>query len=68
MRWAKHVARLGERRGAYRGFVGNPEGKRWLGKPTCIYEDNIKMGLKEIAGRTWSGFIRLRVRRSGGLV
>ena len=33
MRWAGHVARMGERRGGYRGFVGKPEGKRPLGGP-----------------------------------
>ena len=33
MRWAGHVARLGEERGAYRFLVGKPEGKRPLGRP-----------------------------------
>jgi len=33
MRWAGHVARMGERRGVYRVLVGKPEGKRPLGKP-----------------------------------
>ena len=33
MRWAGHVARRGERRGAYRVLVGKPEGKRLLGRP-----------------------------------
>jgi hypothetical protein len=33
MRWSRHVACLGERIGAYRVLVGNPEGKRLLGKP-----------------------------------
>jgi len=33
MRWAGHVARLGERRGVYRVLVGKPEGKRPLGRP-----------------------------------
>jgi hypothetical protein len=33
MRWAGHVARMGETRNAYRIFVGKPEGKRPLGKP-----------------------------------
>jgi len=30
MRWAGHVARLGEERGVYRVLVGKPEGKRWI--------------------------------------
>jgi hypothetical protein len=33
MRWAGHVARMGERRGVYRALVGKPEGKKPLGKP-----------------------------------
>jgi hypothetical protein len=33
LRWAGHVARMGERRGAYRDLVGKPEGKRPLGRP-----------------------------------
>jgi hypothetical protein len=33
MRWARHVARMGEKRNAYRMLVGNPEGKRPLGRP-----------------------------------
>jgi hypothetical protein len=35
LRWAGHVARMGERRGAYRGLVGKPEGRRPLGRPRC---------------------------------
>jgi hypothetical protein len=35
MRWAGHVARMRERRNAYRIFVGKPEGKIPLGKPRC---------------------------------
>jgi len=45
MRWAGHVARLGERRGVYRVSVGKPEGKRPLGRPRRRWEDNIKMDL-----------------------
>jgi hypothetical protein len=33
MKWTGHVARMGESRGAYRVLVGNPEGKRQLGRP-----------------------------------
>jgi hypothetical protein len=42
MRWAGHVANVGERRGVYRVLVGKPEGKRPLGRPRCKSEDNIK--------------------------
>ena len=43
MRWAGHVARLGERRGVYRVLVGKPEGKRPLGRPWRRWENNIKI-------------------------
>ena len=41
MRWAAHVARMGEGRGVYRVLVGKPEGKRPLGRPRRRWEDNI---------------------------
>jgi hypothetical protein len=46
--WAGHVARMGERRGAYRASVGKPEGRRPLGRPRLRWEDNIKMDLREV--------------------
>ena len=45
MRWAGHVARMGERRGFYRVLVGESEGKRPFGRPRRRWEDNIKMDL-----------------------
>jgi len=48
MRWAGHVARAGERRGAYRVLVGKTEGKRPHGRPRRRWEDNIKMYLQEV--------------------
>jgi hypothetical protein len=45
MRWARHVARIGEGRGVYRVLVEKPEGKRPLGKPRRRWEDNIKANL-----------------------
>jgi hypothetical protein len=48
MRWAGHVARLGEKRNVYRLLVGKPEGKRSLGRPRRRWIDNIKMVLLEI--------------------
>ena len=55
MRWAEHVARMGERRGIYRVLVGKPEGKRPLGRPRRRWEDNIKMDLREVGcgGLDW---------------
>jgi len=50
MRWAGHVAHMGQRRGVYRVLVGKPEGKRPLGRPRCRREDNIKMDLQEVGG------------------
>ena len=48
MRWAGHVARMGEERGAYRVLVGKPEGKRPLGRPRRRWVDNIWMDLQEV--------------------
>jgi hypothetical protein len=48
MRWAGHVARMGERSGAYSVSVGKPEGKRPLGRPKRKWEDNIKMDLQDV--------------------
>ena len=48
MRWAGHVARMGEERGAYRVLVGKPEGKRPLGRPRRRWVDNIRMDLQEV--------------------
>jgi hypothetical protein len=46
-RWAGHVARMGEKRNAYRLLVGKPEG-RTLGRPRCRWLDNIRMDLAEV--------------------
>jgi hypothetical protein len=46
MRWAGHVARMGETRNAYRILVGKPEGKRPLGRPKRRWVDNFKIDLK----------------------
>jgi hypothetical protein len=48
MRWAGHVARIGEGRKVYWVLVGNPEGKRPLGRPRRRWEDGIKTDLREI--------------------
>jgi hypothetical protein len=48
MRRAGHVAHMRERRGVYRVLVGNPEGKRPLGRPRRRCKDNIKMNLQEV--------------------
>jgi hypothetical protein len=48
MRWAGHVARMGENMNAYKILVGKPEGKRPLERPRRMWVKNIKMDLKEI--------------------
>jgi hypothetical protein len=48
MRWAGHVASMGDVKGAYNILVGRPEGRRPLGRLRRRWEDNIKMDLKEI--------------------
>ncbi|KAJ4435021.1 hypothetical protein ANN_23594 [Periplaneta americana] len=48
LRWAGHVARMGESRNAYRVLVGRPEGKIALGRPRHRWEDNIEMDLREV--------------------
>jgi hypothetical protein len=54
MRWVRHVARIGEKRGACRILVGRPEGRRPLGRPKRRWENNIKMDLQEVGwGMDW---------------
>jgi hypothetical protein len=48
MRWAGHVARIGENRNAYRFLVGKPEGKKPLVRSRRRWLDNIKMDLVEV--------------------
>jgi len=64
MRWAGHVARVGERRGVYGVLVGKPEGKRPLGRPRSRWEDNIKMDLQEVGcgDMDWIELVQDRVR------
>ena len=56
MRWAGHVARVGERRGVYRVLVGKAKGKRPVGRPKLRWEDNIKMDSQEVGsgGMDWT--------------
>jgi S-ribosylhomocysteine lyase LuxS involved in autoinducer biosynthesis len=52
VRWAGHVARMGDRTGTYRVLVGKPEKNRLLGRPRHRWKDNIKMDLQEV-GLIW---------------
>jgi hypothetical protein len=64
MRWAGHVARMGEGRVVYRVLVGKPEGKRPLERPRRRWDDNIKMNLREISinGVNWIQLAQERVQ------
>jgi len=64
MRWAGHVACMGEERGAYRVLVGKPEGKRPLGRPRLRWVDNIRMDLQELGYGSvdWIGLAQDRYR------
>jgi hypothetical protein len=55
MKWAGHVARMGERRGVYRVLVGKTEGKRTMWRPRRRWDENIKMDLQEVGcgGMDW---------------
>jgi hypothetical protein len=64
MRWAGHVARMGEKRNVYRLLVGEPEGKRPIGRPRRRWIDNIKMDILEIGLNVvdWIGLAQNRYR------
>jgi hypothetical protein len=64
MRWAGHVARMGEGKGIYRVLVGRLKGKRPLGRPRHGWEDNIKMYSREIGiyGANWIQLVQDRVQ------
>ena len=60
------MARRGEERGVYRVLVGNPEGKRPLGRPRHRWVDNIRMDLQEVGLGVWTGLGWPRIRTGGG--
>jgi hypothetical protein len=64
IRWAGNVARMGEKRNAYRLLVGKPEGRRPLGRPRCRWLDNIRMNLVEVGWGDvdWIGLAQYRDR------
>jgi hypothetical protein len=67
MRWAGHVAQMGEGRNMYRFLVRNSKAKRPLERPRHRWEDGIKWTLGRLVGGVWSGFIWHRIRIVGGL-
>jgi hypothetical protein len=64
LRWAGHVARMGEGRGVYRVLVEKPEGKRPLGRPRRRWEDNVRMDHQEVGCgcEDWIGLAQDRDR------
>jgi hypothetical protein len=64
MRWAGRVARMGEKKNAYRLLVGKPVGKRLLERPRRRWVDNIRMDLGEVGwgGVDWIGLAQDRNR------
>ena len=64
MRWAGHVARIGEERAVYRVLVGKPEGRRPLGRPRRRWVDNIRTDLQEVGCgyMDWIGLAQDRYR------
>jgi hypothetical protein len=64
MRWAGHVALIGDKRNAYRLFLGKQEGNRPLGKPRRRWVDNIRMDLGEVGWGDvdWIGLVQDRNR------
>jgi hypothetical protein len=64
MRWVGHMAHMGNGRGVYRVLAGRAKGKRPLGRPRNRWEDNIKMGLREmgIDGVNWIWLAQDRVQ------
>ena len=65
MRWAGHVASMGEERGVYRVSVGKPEGKSPQGRPRRRWVDNIRMDLQEV-GCGYMNWIGLAQDETGG--
>jgi hypothetical protein len=66
MRWAEHVALMGERKGICRVWVGKPEGKRPLEKPRRRWEIIVRWIFRKWDVRVWTGSSWLRTRTGGG--
>ena len=64
MKWAGHLAHMGEERGVYRVLVGKPEGRSLLGRPRHRWVDNIRVDLQEV-GCGYMDWIGLAQDRDG---
>ena len=69
MRWAEHVACVGERKGACRVLVAKPDEKRPLGRPRHRRKNNFRMDLQEKGwGGAWTDLIWPRIGKGGRLL
>jgi len=68
IRWTGRVTRIGGMRNAYSIFFRKTEGKRLFERPRRRWEDSIKIDLREMGGKVWTGYVWLRVGTSSGLV
>jgi hypothetical protein len=68
MRWAGHVASVGEGRNLYRVLMEKLEGKRSLGRPRHRLENGIEWSFGRLVLGVWSGFTQLRIGIDCGLL
>jgi hypothetical protein len=68
LRWAGHVVRMGERRGAYRVLVEKYEERRPVGRTRRRWVNNIKIDLREVGWGSRTGSVWLRIGTGGGLL
>jgi hypothetical protein len=68
MRWAEHVARMGNKINTYRFLVGKPEGERPLRRLRHRWVDNIKVDLVEVGCLMWTGLVWLKTGTDGELL
>jgi len=66
IRWARHVVRMGEKRGVYRVLVGEPEGKRPLGRPRSRWEEILRWIFRKWVVGVWTGSSWLRIGTGSG--
>jgi hypothetical protein len=57
---------MGNRRGAYRFLMGRSEGNISLGRPRCRWEGNIKIDIRGMGWRAWTGLLWLWIGTGGG--
>jgi hypothetical protein len=67
VRWARHAARTGEIRNAYKNFIGNHEGKKPRGRPKSRWEDTIRMDIRKTV-RRYGLDICLSINICGGIL